>query len=244
VFQRGKSFHQSRQEGCIGYLESTENFTRLSHQLMAAHDPESTAIQTRSCSPSSLDSIIHPAEEPGIAVHEQLRLALRLARSVLQYHSTPWWRRNWSLSDLSYFNTDTELSISLATLHIGAELGPRDPMALQTLAADVPVPPADTEAELFCGIRNATLYSLGAALLQVGHWTLLDMTDVVAVRKAAAKPSRLGPRYDELAERCLSCDFGYGADLSKPQLQNAIYGGVIQELEEMVGLFEGGTRGG
>jgi len=70
------------------------------------------------------------------------------------------------------------------------------------------------------------------------------MTDVVAVRKAAAKPSRLGPRYDELAERCLSCDFGYGADLSKPQLQNAIYGGVIQELEEMVGLFEGGTRGG
>ena len=213
---------------------------------MAAHDQESSAIQTRSCSPSSLDSIIQPSKDPGIAVHEQLRLALRLARSVLQYHSTPWWRRTWSLSDLSYFDTETELSASLATLHIGAELGSnkRDPMALETLVADVPTPPADNEAELSCGILNATLYSLGAALVQIGHWVTLDMTDVVAVRKVGAKPSRLGPRYDELTERCLACVFGYGADLSKPQLQNAIYGTVIHELEDMVALFEGGSRGG
>ena len=245
VFQSAKSFHKSRQEGCIGYMESTENFTRLTHQLMAAHDRESTAIQSRSCSPTSLDSIIQPSKEPGIAVHEQLRLALRLARSVLRYHATPWWRRSWKLSDVSYFNTETELSASLATLHIDAELGSktRDPLALETLVADVPTSPAHTDAELFCGIRNTTLYSLGAALLQIGHWAILDLTDVVAVRKAGAKPSRLGPRYDELTERCLSCDFGYGADLSRPQLQNAVYGSVIHELEEMVALFEGGSRG-
>jgi hypothetical protein len=209
---------------------------------MAAQDRESTAIQTQPYSPSSLASMIEASKEVSITVNEQLRLALRLARSVLQYHSTPWWRRNWTLSDLSYFDIDAELSVSLATLHIDAKLFSRDDsMIMESVLPHIPTPPSDDDAEMFCGIRNVTLHSLGVALLQIGRWESLDTEDVVLVRKAAAKPSRLGPRYDELTTKCLYCDFGFGADLNKPQLQGAIYESVVYELEQMGGVLEAGS---
>jgi len=241
VFECGKTFYQLKQEGCIGYLQSTDNLT---HQLMAAQDRESTLIQTQPCSPATLASIIQPCKEAAISVNEQLRLALRLARSVLQYHSTPWWRGNWSLSDLSYFDVDTELAVSLATLHIDTKLVSKtDSMAMPDLLSQVLPSPSEDEGQLLCGIRNFTLHSLGAALLQIGRWEAMDTEDVVLVRKAAAKPSRLGPRYDELTARCLYCDFGYGGDLNKPQLQGAVYENVVYELEQMVGLLEGNAGG-
>ncbi|KAK4233259.1 hypothetical protein C8A03DRAFT_39047 [Achaetomium macrosporum] len=213
VFEHGKALHQSRKEGCIGYLVSGDNLT---HQLMAAQDKESTAIQTRPCSPATLASIIQPSKQADISVNEQLRLALRLARSVLH-----------------------ELSVSLATLHIDAKLVPKqDNMAMQNIICQVPTTSSDHDAQLLCGIRNVTLHSLGVALLQIGRWELLHTQDLVVIRKAAAKPSRLGPRYDDLTARCLWCDFGFGADLNKPQLQEAIYERVIHELEQMVDLLE------
>ncbi|KAK4097772.1 hypothetical protein N658DRAFT_261043 [Parathielavia hyrcaniae] len=243
IIECAKSLYQSRQEGCIGYLVSTDNLT---HRLMAAHDKESAAIQTRPSPTASLDSIIQPAWESRISIHEQLRLALRLSRSLLQYHSTPWWRRKWYLSDLSYFDIDQALSESLATLHIDEELVSRtDHLAMQRVIAQVPTAPLDDNTEMLCGIRNATVHSLSVALLQIGRWECLDEEDIVAVRKAALRPSRLGPRYDELTKRCLYCDFGVGADLDTPQLQGAIYENVVSELEQMVELLgrSGVSRG-
>ncbi|KAK3291113.1 uncharacterized protein B0H64DRAFT_435993 [Chaetomium fimeti] len=240
VFECGKALHQSKEEGCIGYLVSTDNLT---HQLMASHDRESTAIQTRPSPPASLASVIQHPNQQEIPVNEQVRLALRLSRSVLQYHSTSWWRQNWDLSDLSYFDIDDELSISLSTLHINAKLSsPEAAMSMQSVTTHIPAPPSHHDAQLLHGIRNVTLHSLGVALLQIGRWEVMDADDLVSVRKAAAKPSRLGPRYDELTAKCLYCDFGFGADLNKPQLQGAIYESVVHELEEMVALLEGGRK--
>jgi hypothetical protein len=162
---------------------------------------------------------------------------------VLQYHSTPWWRRNWCLYDLSYFEIDLELSASLATLHIDANLVSRmDHMAMQKVLTQVPIAPLDDDADILCGIRNFTLYSLGVALLQIGRWECPDIEDIVVLRKAALKPLRLGPRYDELTAKCLHCDFGFGADLNKPHLRGAIYENVAYELEQMVELLDGSGR--
>jgi len=151
------------------------------------------------------------------------------------------------LADLSYFDIDTELSASLATLHIDIKL-PRDRGAFaiedvldrvaSTAACD-----ADDDARMFCGIRNLTIYHLGVALLQIGRWETLDTDDIVQVRKAARKASRLGPRYDALTEKCLYCDFGFGDDLSKPQLQSAVYESVVCELEHMTRLLGSTVEG-
>ncbi|KAK4234763.1 hypothetical protein C8A03DRAFT_37423 [Achaetomium macrosporum] len=102
----------------------------------------------------------------------------------------------------------------------------------------VPTTPSDDDVQMLCGIRNVTLHSLGVALLQIWRWELFDTQDLVVIRKAPAKPSRLGPRYDDLTTSCLWCDFGFGADHNRPQLQGAIYKTVIYELEQMVDLLE------
>jgi hypothetical protein len=238
IFKRAGSCH-SHKEACIGYLDANGN---VRHQLMAAFDTESTTIQTSARSTSKLASILEPSRRVSLTVHGQMKLALRIARSMLQYHSTPWWRSSWSLADLSYFDIDTELSNSLATLHIDTKL-PRDQGALvmqdmQQQVADEVEADNDDDARLFCGIRNLTLYNLGVALLQIGRWETLETDDIIKVRKAAGKASRLGPRYDALTEKCLYCDFGFGDDLEKPQLQSAVYDSVICELEHMTKLLE------
>ncbi len=242
VFDCGKEFHRSRQEGCVGYLRSTDNLT---HQLLTAQDRESTAIQTRRRSPTTLASILHPSNKLSISVNEQLRLALRLARSMLQYHSTPWWRGNWTLYDISYFDVDAELSVSLATLHIDAKLAPTgDRLDMTDVQTKISTAASDdARTQMYFGIRNVTIYNLGAALLQIGRWEALDAGDVVVIREKAEAPSRLGPRYDDLTAKCLYCDFGLGGDLNKPQLQGAVYENVVAELEQMVALLEGRFRG-
>ena len=246
VFDHGRALHQSRREGCVGYLLAADD--NLTHRLITAQNKESTKIQSGPCSMKSLASIIHPSKEARIGIHEQLRLAFRLAQSVLHYHSTAWWRRTWGLDDISYFDVDEELSVSLQTLHIGATLVPRikpeHDLEMDSVLANIPSIPLDDQDDerLFYGIRNVTLYCLGAALLQIGHWETLDPTDIVQVRRAEAKPSRLGPVYDGLVKRCLYFDFGgYEPDLSNQELQAAIYGSVVCKLEEMAKVLGGGN---
>lgn len=251
VFEQGMALHGSHAEACIGYLTSSNNDLR--HRLMTAQDRTSTAIQTHQCGPTSLAYIIRPASEAEISITSQLKLALRLARAVLQYHSIPWWRRGWSLADMAYFDIDTELATSLSTLHIDAELFPRPCSSnggmgdMQSVLSDLSTQPplggadADADARLLCGIRNITLHSLGVALLQIGRLNPVDEDDIIQVRKAAERASPLGPRYDELMRKCLYCDFGFGDDLGRPHLRAAVYQGVVRELEALVRVFEGAS---
>ncbi|KAH8891725.1 hypothetical protein GQ53DRAFT_841550 [Thozetella sp. PMI_491] len=226
---------QPSQELCIGYLDSA---CRLRHRILKAQDRQSKVIQSGPCSAVPLPSIFSQPRDTELTVPEQLRLALRLARSVLQFHSTPWWHQGWELSDLSYFNIDSELCNSLSTLHIDAQLHSKgDGMRMQDLLDQSPTLPSDDDM-LLCGIRNITMHSLGTALLQIGRWEALDVHDIVNLRKKAALPSRLGPRYDDLTAKCLYCDFGYGSNLDQPRLQSAFYQNVVHELERMVDLYE------
>lgn len=228
-----------REQTCIGYLDSTCN---LRHRLLTSCDRQSQAVQTISRSPIPLASILDKPADAHLSVPDQLRLALRLARSVLQFHSTPWWRQHWDLSDLSYFDIDQEVASSLSTLHVGSALCGEVGMRMRGLLEATPPPPRSDDETLRCGIRNVTMYSLGAALLQISRWELLDVCDVVQLRRKAGQPSRLGPRYDDLASKCLYCDFGFGADLAKRQLQYAFYADVVCELEQMVGLYDRPTQ--
>ena len=234
------ALHGSHAEACIGYRKSSNNDLR--HRLMTAQDRTSTAIQTHQCGPTSLAYMIRSASEAEISIASQLKLALRLARAVLQFHSIPWWRRGWSLADMAYFDIDTELATSLSTLHIDAELFPRPCSSnggmgdMQSVLSD-----ADADARLLCGIRNVTLHSLGVALLPIGRLYPVDEDDIIQVRKAAERASPLGPRYDELMRKCLYRDFGFGHDLGRPRLRAAVYQGVVRELEALVGVFEGAS---
>ncbi|KAK0718489.1 hypothetical protein B0T26DRAFT_713443 [Lasiosphaeria miniovina] len=90
------------------------------------------------------------------------------------------------------------------------------------------------EAKLVHGIANVTMYNLGVALLAIGRWAAVDAGDVLSVRRMARLPSPLGPRYHDLTQRALDCDFGFGKDLARPKLQEAVYDGVLLELQSMI----------
>ncbi|KAK0617559.1 hypothetical protein B0T14DRAFT_569050 [Immersiella caudata] len=233
---------QHQPGACIGYLAND----RLAHHLLEAQDRDAVAIQTQPAPVSSLATMIHPSKKLEVSVPDRLQLALRLARSVLQYHSTPWWRPNWNLSDVSYFEIDSDLSASLKTLHINTDLVSRtEKLAMHNVLSDIPTPPEDDEARIQSGIRNPTLFSLGAALIQIGTWQYFDVNDIVRVRKLASLPSVLGAKYASLTAKCVWCDFGAGDDLndSELQLQTAIYETVVCELERLIGVLDG-TRDG
>ncbi|KAK4443481.1 hypothetical protein QBC34DRAFT_498984 [Podospora aff. communis PSN243] len=231
---------QHLQGACIGHLAND----CLAHHLMTGHDRDSIAIQTQPASVSSLASLVSPTKKLEVSVPDRLHLALRLARSVLQYHSTPCWRPNWNLSDVSYFDIDSDLSASLKTLHIDTNLVPKtDMLAMQSVLSEMPTPPGDDEAQLQSGIRNPTIYSLGAALLQIGRWERFDTDNVVLIRKTARLESRLGPKYAALVAKCVWCDFGVGDDLNDSRLQTTIYEMVVCELEQLIEVLEGKENG-
>ncbi|RYP47606.1 hypothetical protein DL768_006392 [Monosporascus sp. mg162] len=190
--------------------------------------------------------VLNQAVEYALSVPQQLRLALTIARGMLQLHPTPWWHHYWTLQDLSYFHDDDNLAESLSTLHVSTGLVTRQDSVASGLPDGIASSRKEAEslrdgvkeAQLTYGIRNLTVYSLGVALLQIGYWCALNPNDVVVVRKMASVNSRLGPRYQRLTQKCIECDFGCGSDLGKPELQSAIYTDVVEELESLVGALE------
>lgn len=219
-----------------GYIDGSYN---LRHHIYSYGIHKDRSINSRQRSElTSLNTIFNHPVEKSISISQQIRLALNLVQSVLQFHSTPWLRPYWRLQDLSYFEVDRDLAVSLSTLHIGTELSPSQQCdSLMTDAAgDV------LDAQLACGIRNLTMHSLGVALLQIGQWDPLKPDDIVEVRKMAdiaERDSRLGPRYQKITQQCLDCDFGFGKDLSQIELQNAIYRDVVCELQALIQALEG-----
>ncbi|KAI1641468.1 hypothetical protein F4809DRAFT_586804 [Biscogniauxia mediterranea] len=234
---------------CGGYLDTPDD---LRHHLSPVCSPKcdhkeclkSKAIRE----PAPLNKIFGFPVERSISVPEQVRLALKLVKGVLQFHSTPWLQPYWRLQDLSYFQTDDGLAASLNTLHISTELSRKQQQQQQqcdTIMADNSNEVAD--AQLACGIRNLTMHSLGVAMLQIGQWDALKPDDIVEVRKVADladRDSRLGPKYQKITQQVLDCDFGFGKDLSQPELQSAVYKDVVCELESLIYTLEGTLKEG
>jgi len=91
------------------------------------------------------------------------------------------------------------------------------------------------------GINNSTLFHLGVALLEIGHWkpfsTLCedyDRDNIETARRLGFGNTSLGTCYDEIIRKCLQCNFGYGTDLGRIELQRAIYSDVVCPLEGLI----------
>jgi hypothetical protein len=201
-----------------------------------------------SCNKMGLDDVMLMDEALGqsaynrLTVVGQLRLAHRLVSAVLKFNSTPWLNEVWSVGDLAFFRQGDDLTMSLQTLHFGVELN-HGGSELGDSAMEVESPASLAhssieDAQYKNGVRNVTLYSLGAALLAIGRWERIDHNDIEGVRRLASQSCYLGPVYQELTQKVLDCDFGYGKDLKKPRLQEAIYETVVLELESMIASLD------
>lgn len=159
---------------------------------------------------------------------------------MLQFYATPWLDEYWGLQDIAFFRCGDEFSeTSLLSLHVSTEFAPSNHSSRCSMDGvedtnTLKLSTAIEDARVQYGIRNLPVYSLGVVLLQIGHWASLDAGDIVQVRRLAGRSCRLGPRYRVLTQRCLDCDFGFGADLHKPQLRQAIQDSVLSELTAMI----------
>ena len=194
--------------------------------------------------PIRLDHLLaQPRRSDELSVPDQLQLALRIASAVLKFSSTAWLGESWGLRDLYFFerpaDAAADLPAALQTLHLGVEWTRGGASALMDVdvvdsSSSAGLESALEEAKLIHGIHNVTMYNLGVALLSIGRWTAADPHDVLRVRRMALQACPLGPRFQEMTQRVLDCDFGYGKDLKKPKLQEAVYDGVLLELESMI----------
>ncbi|KAM0279452.1 hypothetical protein ACHAQH_004613 [Verticillium albo-atrum] len=211
-------------------------------------------LQQASCKNASKDpvpisKVFEPSVEEFVSMLDRLKLARCLVSAVLKFHSTPWLRDTWQLQDLSIFPTDNEdLAKSLSTLHVGVGFAQRhaqrpviDSMEGVQCTEDATTGNVGEYEKLLCGIGNMALHSLGVALLQIDRWTRLEvetLDDIVKIRKMSTESFSLGPQYGEITRKCLRCDFGYGDDLSKPRLQEAVYGSLVGVLEKMISSLD------
>jgi hypothetical protein len=236
---------ESLTKHCVGYLESPHmyrhNFTLQKRALSAKKGQENGSNPTGETTVISILDLMGQSVDDTLTVDNQLRLAHKITLAILQFNSTPWLAQRWRFKDLSYFgNSDMFDEESLKTLHLSSKISPvklPDTAAMEGIEEIVG---AFSEEEYF-GINNTTLFFLGVALLEVAHWKPLeslsnpqDPNAILTERRLASKPSPLGPRYQEVVRKCLQCNFGFGTDLSKKELQTAVYGDVVCSLEKML----------
>jgi hypothetical protein len=170
----------------------------------------------------------------GLTTYERLRLARILAIALLNFHTTPWLGSSWRSQNI-YFSGK--------------------PSKVAELFLDVPIPRSeqnDLPKQPFA--RNPILFRFGVTLLEIAFQAPFERMKrkgdephfqddqqaeyETALRLSKTASTLLGAKYSELMRKCLFCDFGYGTDLSNPELEGAFYSEVVVELETLeTGLF-------
>jgi hypothetical protein len=197
----------------------------------------------------SLCDYLRSKQKGNITPVHQFKIALKLARAMLQYCSTPWLGNEWGISQVQLIPS-SEKELDYFQLYLNSRIpGPFSPNASsKNLGEDTPmIPPSLFSNAIQRGINNITLFCLGMALLEIGNWQpasdLRDDTfdeDIIdAVRRLANDSSRLGKRYDAIIQKCIRCNFLFGTDLSQVELQRAVYSEVVFPLEELIEKLDG-----
>ncbi|KAF2122843.1 hypothetical protein BDV96DRAFT_593328 [Lophiotrema nucula] len=249
-----KALHDCRSSAkpyCLGYLKSRTDSTYLFYPPVTpgivntalagpAVDHITTLISLIECSDRGSSDLIH-----------QCQLALKISKSVLQFHGTPWLRSTWKLHDLSIFGSELS-DESLLTLHLStyfessatgvALLGQGSPAMDKLFSQSNAASAANSCLARLCpGIYNEALFSLGVALLEIAHWQPLrsmaenDANDFFTAHRLVRGRPPLGPKYRKVVERCLRCDFGVSSEsLEDLELQQAVWAKVVLPLEALI----------
>ncbi|KAF2740999.1 hypothetical protein EJ04DRAFT_423887 [Polyplosphaeria fusca] len=232
---------QSLSRYCVGYLESPRLFKHNFYLRESYTQSQAKPLMTGQLSLYSLHDLMRQEVDDALTIVDQLNLARKTAVAMLQFSETPWLSSSWRLKDLSYFNNrDTFEEEALKTLHLSSPIAASAKSEMSCMEGVEDSKDAFTEEEYF-GINNMAIFSLGVAFLELAHWKPIealgsehDPNAILTARRLASRPNPLGPKYQELALKCLQCNFGFGTDLSNKNLQAAVYGDVVCQLDKMI----------
>jgi hypothetical protein len=261
----GPSTQNKHGEDCLGYIDvqSDKTFRHLFYPQTSRpwNSQQSHLDLVDPGDVMAMSDLLSPSASRLLTPIEKLRLALRLVKTVLNFHATPWMQDVWRLGDFLFFRQGDDVPAWLQTLHLGIEFTstttPRVDNDTSYMEGVLPTPPSERsrgdsdtpllssmseDSRLLCGIDNFQLHCLGVALLQIDHWIQLEPEDVVGVRRLARQPSSLTPRFPSMIQKCLRCDFGCGYNLEQPRLQRAVYEGLVGPLEDMISKLDLGPE--
>lgn len=182
---------------------------------------------------------------------ERLKLALKLVTAVLQLHPTQWFGSDWDLSRITMMRNSPDQY----SLYFNANILPSPPLTPEA-TSDIQIsdssmaldsrPPPSLAVER--GIHNETLFRLGHALTEIGHWkSLSDLRtkleyfhydDISLVRVLSADDTFLSKGYSEIIRKLTQCNFACANDLKEVSLQRAVHQSVICGLEDMIQSLE------
>ncbi|KAL8377408.1 hypothetical protein RB595_008198 [Gaeumannomyces hyphopodioides] len=242
------SYCFSAERMSLGYVESrTRGF-----DLFPGHCPKGQPKPHLNGRLVPLQEIFRKDIDESVRDPQRFWLAGLVVKSALMHHNTAWWPDDWTLDQLCFYERPSdELADSLKTLHLTVDLprreGTRDQQQQQkqspdqsytfSQAASPPQVDVVRQAMTEYGIRNLTLWCVGVALLQIGLWRPIRWDSHVEVRESLPRLERLNRQYWELTDRLVNCDFGRGARLQSPALQDEVYRSVVCELDAIMDEF-------
>jgi hypothetical protein len=242
-----------QKEHCFGYLQSPCRFRLLYFGPSTPGSEHSPSFaRTSRDEVTALKDLIEQPQPNRLQLLHQYQLALRIARSVLQFHNTAWLPAIWRSEDLAIVGSDIS-DQSLGTLHLstrfetatGANMTQTTLQATTDTNATTNTPnPSTVDAcckKLGPSVYNDTLFCLGIVLLEIAHWQTFeqmrqgDPDEFYAAHRIVRGPPPLGTKYRKIVERCLRCDFGAKSeDLEDVELQRAVWSKVVYPLEALV----------
>ncbi|KAI1129082.1 hypothetical protein F5Y10DRAFT_239146 [Nemania abortiva] len=223
-----------RGSACLGHLNlGVHNSFRHSFYLWSGICNGNMMAAKAPTDVKSLSDLFDQPVHENFDILDQLLMAKTMVAIILKFHSTPWLEGWWTLNDIHYLGNQTEMENVLSTLHLGTIID-KQKQVCGRAEASTPTQQITEDSWPSQRIRNAVLHNLGVGLLQIDRWTNLDPSAIDKIDKIAKQRSRFGPKYRDLVQKCLHCDFGVGSDLLNPQLQTAILDKVMGELEAMV----------
>ena len=231
---------------CVGYLELSGSSKHLVY-LKSAAQTIKTSISAPMVALKDLFAPTYRATLPcgGLLPHDRIRIAKHLALAVLQFQATPWLERPWTSSEVSIFSLPSESATGTDADMNGPFLDVSIKNSLEPSTKSVNLPSRIL-------IRNRLLFGLGVMMLELAFQQPLAVlrraqdldqhqdqnTDYFTADRIRHQASAyLGPRYAEVARKCIQCDFGHGSDLNEIRLQEGFYQDVICELEALEKTF-------
>ncbi|KAI0816116.1 hypothetical protein GGR55DRAFT_685779 [Xylaria sp. FL0064] len=206
---------QLRGPSCLGYLDviMRDPFRHSFYPWSGVCNGKMTASNLFN-SAQPLANLLNQPVHTSFDIVDQLLMVKTMVATMLKFHSTPWLRSS--------------------TLHLETVIENQQKGAYEQPEPLYPPQGVADDSRLSQRIRNTSIHNLGVILLQIDHWMHLDPNAIDEVDRLATQRSRLGPKYRDMVQKCLHCDFGVGTDLLKHQLQSAILDKVLHELESMV----------
>ncbi|KAL8776830.1 MAG: hypothetical protein Q9194_002919 [Teloschistes cf. exilis] len=162
----------------------------------------------------------------------RLELAVMLASTALQLHTTPWLDSNWTAKCIQFANGSLQHPFVSRAYPAGI------------IATEVPESRGSP-------VRNRSIFGLGILLLELAVGRSIDCFKnseqplpsedfFIASQLLDELKDNEGPGYLDAAQACIFCNFGSKAkilDLGNDSFRQAVYEDVIVPLENDVELF-------